>query len=242
MKTFKSSIIALIILFTFSNCQVQNWKKIKGSGNITTITRTVSSFNNVSLSGPMDFELVKGREGKITIEGEDNLLDYIITESKDGNLIIEQKDNYSLSPSNYKTIKITIPFESINNITLSGSGDVISKNIIEADSFTTKISGSGDITLNVLAKTTNVTISGSGDIIIKGKTDNLNASVTGSGDFNGKELEANYTNAKVTGSGGIQIVANKSLIARITGSGDINYSGNPSQIDKKVTGSGDISN
>ena len=57
-----------------------------------------------------------------------------------------------------------------------------------------------------------------------------------------KELEANNTNAKVTGSGEFQVVANESLMARITGSGDINYSGNPSQIDKKVTGSGDISN
>ncbi|WP_375239402.1 head GIN domain-containing protein [Aurantibacter sp.] len=242
MRLFKSSIIILIILFTFSNCQVQNWKKIKGNGNIATITRTVSDFNNISLSGPMDFELVKGREGKITIVGEDNLLDYIITESKDGNLIIEQKDNYSLSPSNYKTIKITIPFESINNVTLFGSGDVISQNIIEADSFTTKISGSGDISLNLVAKTTNATISGSGDITIKGKTDHLNVSISGSGDFNGKELEANNTNAKITGSGEIEVVANESLMARITGSGDINYSGNPSQIDKKVTGSGDISN
>ena len=40
----------------------------------------------------------------------------------------------------------------------------------------------------------------------------------------------------------MHIVANNSLKARVTGSGDIKYTGNPTHIDKKVTGSGRINN
>ncbi len=242
MTHFKSTVLALFVVFTFSNCQIQNFKKINGNGKISTITRTVADYDKVLLSGSMDFILEKGTEGKITIEGESNLLEYILTETKDGNLIIKQKNNYNLNSSNHKTIKITIPFQEISSVTLSGSGDVLTKNRIKTEKFASIISGSGDVVLDIIAKNTIVKVTGSGDITLKGKTIQLNASVTGSGDFNGKNLEANNTDVKITGSGGMHIVANNSLKARVTGSGDIKYTGNPTHIDKKVTGSGRINN
>ena len=77
---------------------------------------------------------------------------------------------------------------------------------------------------------------------IKGKTNNLNARVVGSGDFHGFSLEANNTVVSVTGSGDAEVVSNEIIKARVTGSGDIEYRGNPSKEDTKVSGSGSIEN
>ncbi|MBB3124952.1 hypothetical protein FHS04_002479 [Mesoflavibacter sabulilitoris] len=243
MKSLKITLLLAIALVSFNTACAQ-WgnEKIRGNGDVTTITRTTSSYDNVKLAGWMDFELVKGKEGKITLEGESNLLDYIITESEGNSLIIKIKNNINLKPTSNKGIKITIPFTDINKVTLSGSGDVTCNTTIKSSNFETRLSGSGDITLDINANDTEVVVTGSGDINLSGKTEKLEVSVTGSGDFDGGNLSANYTEAKVTGSGDIVVVANKEIEARVTGSGDIEYKGNPEKVSKKVTGSGDISN
>jgi hypothetical protein len=51
-----------------------------------------------------------------------------------------------------------------------------------------------------------------------------------------------YDGVKCAGSGDMEIVSHQSLKARVSGSGDIEYKGNPSKEDTKVSGSGSISN
>jgi hypothetical protein len=133
-----------------------------------------------------------------------------------------------------------IPFESIDRVSLTGSGDVWSDDTIKENDFEVIVSGSGDMKFNVETEALESTITGSGDITLSGSTNYLETSVTGSGDFHGFELQANQTDATVTGSGDIEVVANTMLKARVTGSGDIDYHGNPDKEDIKVLGSGDI--
>jgi len=244
MKNQKNILLIVITLFSVSFVQAQFWggKKIKGNGNFTTETRTTDDYDTIKCAGWMDFELVKGTEGDLKLEGESNLLDYIITEVEGNSLIVKIKNNVNLKPSFNKTIRITIPFNDIEKVSLSGSGDVVSKDLITSNDFTTSLAGSGDIVLDIEATNVEAKISGSGDITLRGSTKNLDASVTGSGDFHGTKLDADYTEAKVTGSGDVSVVCNKELKARVTGSGDIEYRGNPEKEDTKVTGSGSISN
>ncbi|MEL0644807.1 head GIN domain-containing protein [Olleya sp. Ti.3.14] len=244
MKTLKQTLVLTLALIAFTSCNAQ-WgkgKTIKGNGNLTTITRTTSDYDAIRLAGWMEFELVEGEEGTITIEGEENLLDYILTEVEGNGLIVKTENNINLKPSGNKTIKITIPFKDIDKVSLSGSGDVTSNATIVSKNFEAKVSGSGDVTLDVKSTNVEASITGSGDLTLTGQTTNLNASVTGSGDFHGGRLMADFTEAKVTGSGDVVVNAKEAIKARVTGSGDIEYKGSPSKVDKKVTGSGDISN
>lgn len=244
MNTLKQTLLLAITLSSFTFAQAQLWgnKKIKGNGNVTTITRSTSDYDEIKCAGWMDFILVKGNEGDITLEGESNLLEYIITEVEGNTLKIKTENNINLKPSFNKTITITIPFQDIDYVSLSGSGDVSSKNIIVANNFTTRVSGSGDIILDVDADEIEGSVTGSGDLTLNGKTNKLKASVTGSGDFHGYNLDAKDVEARVTGSGDVEIVCNGHLDAKVTGSGDIEYKGSPKSEDTKVTGSGSIGN
>ncbi|QCE42662.1 head GIN domain-containing protein [Psychroserpens sp. NJDZ02] len=244
MTTLKQTLVLGLTLLIFTSCNAQwgNGKKIKGNGNVTTITRSTSDYDAIRLAGWMDFKLVKGTEGNITIEGEENLLNYIITEVESNSLLIKIKNNINLKPSGSKTITITIPFDDIDKVSLAGSGDVSSNATINSNNFETKVSGSGDMTLDIKSINVDATVTGSGDLTLTGHTKNLEASVTGSGDFHAGRLQADNAQTKVTGSGGIVVYAKDNLKAKVTGSGDIEYKGNPEKVDKKVTGSGDISN
>lgn len=241
MKVLKSITVFVFLLSTTLSCaQWGNGKKIKGDNNITTATRSTSSYEGIKAAGPMDFKLVQGTEGEITIKGDSNLMEYIITEVKDNQLVVKVKKGVNLKPS--QTIVITVPYESISSVSLAGSGDVENSGTIKADAFRVSLAGSGDINLNVTAERIESSISGSGDIELKGSANNLSTKVTGSGDFEGRSLESTNVTAKVTGSGDINVVCNGELTARVTGSGDITYSGKPTNKDTRVTGSGSVSN
>lgn len=239
----KLLLLSLITVFSFTAAQAQ-WggNKIKGNGNTTTITRSTSNYNSVHCAGSFDYVLVAGNEGRITIKGESNLLEYIVTEVKRGKLIIKTKNGKQLTPSRNKTITITVPFKDINAVSLSGSGDLWNEDIIRSNNFEAVLSGSGDVILNIQANSTNGKISGSGDLTLKGSTDNLVAGVAGSGDFHGFNLKSRNTTVSVTGSGDASVLCNGKLTARVTGSGDISYRGHPTNEDFKIVGSGSIEN
>lgn len=239
MKIFKSiTIITCLLVTTFAFAQWGNGKKIKGNGNITTITRSTADYNGIKTAGPIDFKLVPGKEGNITITGDANILDFIITELKEGKLVVKVKKGTRIKPS--KKISVTIPYKSINSVVLAGSGDITNEGKIQSNTFNVALAGSGKINLNIEASTTKTNITGSGDIKLKGKTTNLNAKITGSGDFDGLDLVTQNANATITGSGQANVICNGNLKVKITGSGDVNYKGKPKNKNIKTVGSGKV--
>lgn len=234
-------LFAAILITGVSQAQLFG-KKVKGNGNVTTETRNTDDYAKIGCAGNMDFVLVKGTEGKITIEAESNLLEHIITEVKGDKLVVKVKNMITLKPSMNKKIKVTIPFNDISGVSLAGSGDLWNKDTISTNSLDVSLAGSGDINLDVKATSVEGSVAGSGDLKLRGDTDNLEVKIAGSGDIKAFELQANHTIASIAGSGDIQVVSNQSIKARVAGSGDIEYKGNPGKEDTKVSGSGRISN
>lgn len=237
-QLMKKSIVLIALLIVTSTIHAQ--KRIKGNGNITTINRTTTGYDTVSFSGPFDYILVSGTEGNIQIEGEENLLQYVITDVSNGNLSVKTRNNINLQTSKNQTITVIVPFEQISAASLTGSGDLWNESIISTSHFTTSIIGSGDVKLNVEATQIDGSVQGSGDLVIMGKTNILKVKVNGSGDFKGFDLEADDVDVSVNGSGDAKITCNGHLKARVSGSGDIKYKGNPKTEDTKVAGSGSI--
>ncbi len=217
-------------------------KRIKGNGNMVTEERNLESYDAVSVAGWFDVELVSGKEGALTLSGEENLLEHIETEVKNGKLIVKTESGYNLQPSSWKGkgILITIPVTDINSMVLSGSGDVEGKTKLVSDHFEVVMSGSGDMDLEIESDEIDVTLSGSGDMVLKGSSDKLRVTVSGSGDVKAYDLSAREVDATVSGSADIKVTASEYLRARVSGSGDIHYRGNPEKIDTKTAGSGDI--
>jgi hypothetical protein len=237
----KLSALLLTGLITLS-CSAQWGKTIRGNGNNVTIERSTGDYDGIAVSGWFDVDLVSGNEGEITLQGEENLLEYIITEVNDGKLVIKTEKGVNLKSSSWKSeIRITVPVQSISSVSMSGSGDIVGKTKIKSDKFSTAMSGSGDITLDIDSSTISASMSGSGDITLSGTTKDFDATVSGSGDIEAYNLEAENVSATVSGSADIQVTAKKSIKARVSGSGDISYRGNPEKVDTKTSGSGDIS-
>lgn len=240
-KIMSKKLTVLLALISLSFASAQNWnsEKIKGNGVQTTITRTTQTYDKVSASGSFNIELVSGKEGTITITGDENIINHIVTEVDGNELKVYFEKNLSY---NYKQeITITIPFEEISEVSFAGSGNLNGKDAINANAFEAKMTGSGNYTLEINAKNVDAKLAGSGNLKLLGTTDELEAKTAGSGDLNCSKLSALNADITVAGSGSLEVNCTNNLKASVAGSGNIQYKGKPKTIDKSVTGSGDIS-
>ena len=240
-NSIKLFISCSLFVTTMVHAQWSSEKKIKGNGKLITEKRNTASYDEIAISGFFDVELVAGKEGHITIKGEENLLPLIKVEVVNQVLKISTEKNKYITTSTGKQIVIVVPFENINQVSLTGSGDVITKNSITSKIFAIKLVGSGDMKLAVESDELDIDLNGSGNIQLTGTTVNSVANLKGSGDLNTSNLQTKNVSATLSGSGNMNVYCIDSLYARVTGSGDIAYKGNPSKKDIKVIGSGAIS-
>lgn len=231
---------AFLVTFLASAQWSSNDKK-KGNGNVVTETRTTSDYDAIKISGSFDVDLVAGQEGKIILKGEENLLSAIKVEVEDNVLKVYVERNSNIRPSIGKKIQVTIPFDKISEVNLSGSGNIQSKDVIKNDKFLAKLSGSGNFNLAVDSNNLELNLSGSGNVRLKGNANNFTTKLSGSGDIDTTELQSKIVDVNVSGSGNSKINCKESLTARVSGSGNIKYTGNPEKRDVKVSGSGNIS-
>ncbi|MHC0445053.1 head GIN domain-containing protein [Flavobacterium sp. 3-218] len=236
----KKSILLLAFATLFvGSLNAQN--KLQGNGKVVTETRTTGDYDGIKISGFFDVDLVAGKEGKITIKGEENLLSAIKVEVEDNSLKIYIEKFTNIRTSSGKNIQITVPFEKISELSLAGSGDIQSKDVIKNEKFLVKLSGSGNFTLPVDTNNLELNVSGSGNVRLKGTADNFSAKLSGSGGIDAADLKSKNVEANVSGSGNSKVACDESLTARVSGSGNIRYVGNPEKRDVKVSGSGSIS-
>jgi hypothetical protein len=206
-------------------------------------SRKVDSFSEISLRISAKVHLEQGDKQNLEIVAKPSTLEQIITEVKDGKLIIRfpNKDFFwkNFQPGEI-TIYITTP--EIKGLGISGSGDIIAEGGIKTKILDLAVSGSGNIKLSdLMAERVKSTISGSGDIVLAGKesAQDLSIAISGSGSLKALDYKADDVSVKVSGSGNVDIEAVKNLYVRVAGSGNVTYKGRP-LIDQSVAGSGKV--
>ena len=200
--------------------------------------RTLGSYTKLNVKGSFDVRLVQGKTETTISTSDKSVLEHIKTEISGDKLNIYMDGN----SWNRKTgdIKIELPYTTLNEISLNGSGSIDADGTIAADNLKISVSGSGDIELSINSKNAIGEVAGSGDLTLSGTTVNFEGKIVGSGDLKASKFKAENTTVEVAGSGDANVYASGNLQARVIGSGDIKYSGNPKKEDTKVSGSGNI--
>jgi hypothetical protein len=208
-------------------------------------SRKVDSFSEISLRVPGKLHLQQGQKQNLEIVAKPSTLEQIITEVKDGKLIIRfPNKDYFWRDFRSGEIEIFVTTAEISGLGVSGSGDIIGDGAIKVRTLDMGISGSGSIKLDDLtAERVKGTISGSGNILLAGEkaAQDLSINISGSGSLKAMNFKADDVSIKVAGSGNVDVEAVKSLYVRLAGSGNVTYKGNP-MIDQSIAGSGKVKN
>jgi Putative auto-transporter adhesin, head GIN domain len=193
-------------------------KEKEGSGVAASERRNVGSFSRVLLSGEASVVVTVGGELRVTVRADDNLLRDVDTQVQDSTLEISQPDNLDLAPKVGIDVDITVP--TLEGVEVSGSGDV-SVDGIRGDVFQTEVSGAGNVHAS-------------------GQVDRVEAVVSGAGDVRLVDLVAREAIVEISGAGDIHVHATESLTASVSGAGDVIYTGDPEEVNRDVSGAGEI--
>lgn len=213
-------------------------ESVRGNGNKISETRDVSSFDAVELRGSMNVRLKNTPDRAVEIEGEENLLPYVETFVDDGKLVIKYKDNTSVNTTEEMLVHVSAP--ELEEIRITGAGDITGEGLLQSkDEIKVKVTGSGNVKLELDAPSVEADVTGSGDIQLSGSTKDIKCSTTGSGNIKATDLKAENAKVSTLGSGNISVFASLKIEASISGSGDISYKGGGA-VSSKVHGSGSV--
>jgi len=226
----------MILLFasiSFISCE-----SISGNGNVREEERPLSNIRGIRTSGSIDLVIDSGDSYSLSVQDDENLLPYLVTEVNGDELSIHYKNGYYIMNDHAK-VTVTVP--TLDRIATSGSGDVSTNGVIQSNNEIDIIkSGPGDIKANLNAPFIKVTGSGSGDIELSGMTKNFDCKISGSGDIKCSNLKSENAVIHVAGSSNVHVFASVSLKVNVAGSGDVFYSGNPATPEIHIAGSGTV--
>jgi len=230
MKTLRLTwllpVTLLLFAITFSAFTIKGTnEKVKGSGNIKEENRNEGPFRSISTSGSYNVYIQQGAKSDIKIEADDNLLPYIVTKVSSNELEIYTKKGYDIKPS--KTINIYVTIDQLEELSSSGSGGFYSKGKLKGNSVKFSFSGSTNTELDIDASDLKVDVSGSSHLNLKGSIPATKYSISGSADIEALELQSSNADISISGSGKLDVVAEKKLDISVSGMGKIRYKGTP---------------
>lgn len=213
---------------------------IEGSGNVTTETRQVSGFDRIALSNMGVVVLTQGETEGLIVRADDNLMEYVVTEVRDGTLRIGLTQKASLGSFRpTEPIVFDVSVRDLSGLSVSGSGSIEVGRLV-TDFLATSVSGSGDIGIgDLMADEVNAAISGSGQVSVVGEARVQTVSVSGSGRYLAQNLVTRDGDVSVSGSGLVALNVAERLDVGISGSGTVRYSGEP-RVTEDISGSGSL--
>jgi hypothetical protein len=236
MKNLRLLTFTIVILSISACTQAQFRATVRGNGNVITKERKAENFTGIKVSSGVDVYLKQGTSMSISVEADENLHEYIITEVKNGVLNVYTDANIREA----KRERVYVTMKEINSITTTSAGDIVGETPVKSDRLELSASSAGDIKLEVTSKDIKINISSSGDMTLTGETDILVADLSSAGDLNAFELKAREAEISASSAGDADINVTEKLTARASSAGDINYMGSPKYIDSHSSSAGGI--
>ncbi|HWA80521.1 MAG TPA: DUF2807 domain-containing protein [Acetobacteraceae bacterium] len=185
-------------------------------GPIETERRALPGYSGIQLDAPADLTFSPSDKTGVAVTAPADVLKLIRTEVEGGTLVIALNGSVVLS----SPIEIAASGPNLTGIALTGAGTVKAAGLSGPD--------------------LNISLSGSGGVTADGHVTQVGIRVSGSGDVDVAAIPAASVSGVITGSGTIRAFASERIKATITGSGTFIVSGNPTQRETNVIGSGDI--
>jgi len=189
---------------------------VQGSGTRASAERAVGGFTEVDVSGAFTVHLTAGKPFRVVVSADDNIVAHVITEVRGTRLVVSLDEG--ICPK--QPLQVDIDLDKLEVVTTSGSA------VVDAS--------------GVDSQALNVATAGAGTITLAGQASRLKASLSGAGTLHAYELSAPDVEVGIQGKGDAEVHATNRLRGSIVGMGNIRYAGHPKDVEKSITGIGDI--
>jgi hypothetical protein len=188
---------------------------VRGSGKLKTETRAVNEFTQLNISGMGQLVFKQEATPTLTIEADDNLLPYIISEVQNDTLILRTKPDVQLRPK--QSIKYIVSAPEIHAIHSAG-GVQVEIPEMAVPSFNLTYAGSIEFKGTLVTDKLIVRGSGAGDVTVQGKATHQDLKFSGSSKYHALALDSETITISASGASDIRIKASRSITGSASGS------------------------
>lgn len=239
MTTIVKIAIAFLVSLLLTSCnfdlQLGGFGNgVKGNGTVVTDTRSIpEDFTEVTASEGLMVYVSQSSEFSIEVEADENVIDLIATDIRNGKLRIHAEENIGRATKN---IYVTLP--KVSALGSSSGAHLETKTTIKSNEL--EIDASSGAILDLQVQTTEIDIDASSgaNLAIGGYADDAVIDVSSGGNINAKDLQTKTCNAEASSGGNMKVQVSDRLYADAGSGGNISYTGEPSVEQKKsVSGS-----
>jgi hypothetical protein len=201
-----------------------------------TETREIGSFDKIRFKDFGNLILTQGDKEALTIEADEDLIDELIAEVRNGELVLGVDEDWlsrigklvsSIFSSDNHKVTYRLTFVSLEKINVSGQCKLTCDSI-KADTLKINISGMGNLDFAHLeCEDLRVNISGRGEFEAFGSAKKQEVHISGSGDYETPKLDSQSTRIAISGQGNATLRVEEELDIAISGMGQVNYYGKP---------------
>ncbi|MER2997445.1 head GIN domain-containing protein [Pontibacter populi] len=238
MKNFTAH-MAIIVSFVIALALLSGTiiaQDVKGNGTLKTQTRKVADFEGIKVSGGFIVEIKQGKQEELRIEAEENLMDNIKSEVKNGVLHLYTEGSFN----SRKGIKAFVTVSDLNKIDISGGVKVTGLSTFKANTFDLGMSGGSHVTLAIDANKLDVEMSGGSKVALSGHADDLEMNMSGAASVDTRELIAKRVKVESSGASSVKVHATENLVINASGASHVAYAGSP-KIEAQTTAASRIS-
>ena len=233
MHQFRITLL-VALLACFFGCERMVGER--GNGVVITEDFAVKDFNRVSVEGNFEIRLGKSNTPGVTITTDENLMDLISVESDGNRLTLLSRKNLISNDG----VQVIIRYTELRKIAVGGAAILTSDHTIREDYLDLDMSGAGAVELDLDMKALEITISGAGAMELTGQVVEQRIQMDGAGGLDASDLVSQNCEIEISGVGGAAIHVTERLRATVSGVGGISYRGNPSDVQKDVSGIGTV--
>jgi Putative auto-transporter adhesin, head GIN domain len=189
---------------------------VRGEGMVTTVDRTAGEFRHVSVGGGLHVVATTGGGTSVTIAAQPNLLPLIVTDVKDGQLVVNvEAPGFSSS----EPVTLTVVAPVLESLTLSGGA-------------------SG--TLDMVGATLAVDLSGGAVLSATGHVDSLGLTASGGARARLGELVAGAATIDASGGADAELTITGALTGTASGGATVHLAQKPASVEVTTSGGASV--
>ena len=197
---------------------------IKGSGRVVTEELIMTGFDRVEVGNTFDVTISRAGLYSITVEADDNLLEYLDVRKSDETLIIRLRLGTSISNA---TLRAHVALPELRSVSLSGA----SRGMIQGfqlDQFGATLSGASFLSGDIVTGDTEISLSGASAVYLTGTGPSLSLKASGASKADLEQFKVNSAAINLSGASTARVMVFDVLDpVSLSGASRLVYSGNP---------------
>lgn len=257
------NLLSIILTFSVATMACVPLEERQDEDIRTEETRSLGSFNGISVGESIKLTIEKGDENIARIETSNVDTKKVLLDISGSHLKVHMENTkfkFWSGNSWSRSVKVHLTYtDDLAFLMASSSSTLTGKSVIETDQLSIKVSSSARADLKVDAKDVSIDVSSSGSAEVETDSKELHAKVTSSGKLSvsgstkfqkikvsssgrylAEDLKSEIANARVSSSGTAEISVSEELTGAASSSGSIFYQGNPDEVTVDTSSSGRV--